>query len=730
MGLIAELKRRNVFRVAVAYAVIAWLLAQVADLAFDNFGAPDWVPKSFLFMLILGFPLAVFFAWAFELTPEGLKREKEVDRAQSITHRTGRKLDYTIIALLVLAVGFLLFERFTAPGEEPAAVADAETEVTTSELERSIAVLPFDNRSNREEDQFFTDGIHDDLLTTIANIGSLKVISRTSVMEYRETTKKIPQIAQELGVGNILEGGVQRSGTQVRINVQLIDAETDEHLWAEIYDRELTAENLFKIQSEVSNAIADALHATLSPEDLDRINSVGTTNLEAYEKYLLGRARWRERTAESLDAAVRLFLDAVDLDPGYAAAWAGLSDAYRLQPGYAAVPFDDAIAKAEFAVERALALDDGLAEAHTALASQYASRGEYERAIESFEYALQLNPNYEWAYVWYGSVVEELGDVHKASDLYRKAAQLDPLSIVANSNLVTAYEATGEFEASLARAHRIIEIAPDSTMGYRAVASYHSRVLNRLDESVRWYLRGLEKAPDDVRSIFDLVFAYLALGDVASADRWADRLRELGPGGFQVRVVELARALAAGDEAAALLAARSNYDEFSDVIGPYTWPFMIVNRDDIESGRPDEAMARIVDAAPELESGSSREFTWNALMAGPTAVLIHEQAGRMEEARTLADRLLEHSEQYPLQGYWGYIQTRARVHAALGDVDAALDEYENFVDAGFGDAIPLPVAELEILYEEPRYQALRERIEARMAEQRDNLRDVGSSFEW
>ena len=203
-SLFAELQRRNVFRVALAYGVIAWVLAQVTDLAFDNFGSPEWVSKTVLFLLLLGLPLAIFFAWAFELTPEGIKKEKDVDRSQSITPKTGRKIDYLIIGVLIIAVGFLLSDKFQATEEE------TPFEVIATDGSRiSIAVLPFDNRSNREEDEFFTTGIHDDLLTTIAKIGSMKVISRTSVMQYKNTTKNIPQIAKELGVANILEGGVQ-----------------------------------------------------------------------------------------------------------------------------------------------------------------------------------------------------------------------------------------------------------------------------------------------------------------------------------------------------------------------------------------------------------------------------------------------------------------------------------------------------------------------------------------
>jgi len=236
MSFIDELKRRNVFRVGIAYIVVAWLIAQVADLVLNNIEAPHWLMQAILLLLGLGLPLALFFAWAFELTPEGLKKEKDVDRNQSITQRTGRKLDRLIIAVLVLALGYFAYDKFvrTPAGETPTRVARAQSASVPAAAaephsgEKSIAVLPFANRSNREEDEFFTEGIHDDLLTHLAKIGSLKVISRTSVMRYKNSEKSIPEIAAELKVGTVLEGGIQRSGDQVRINVQLIDAKTDE----------------------------------------------------------------------------------------------------------------------------------------------------------------------------------------------------------------------------------------------------------------------------------------------------------------------------------------------------------------------------------------------------------------------------------------------------------------------------------------------------------------------
>ncbi len=223
--LITELKRRNVFRVGVAYAIVAWLLIEVASVILPALHLPDWALTLLVVFVVAGFPLALIVAWAFEMTPEGLKRESAVDPAESITKQTGRKLDFIIIGVLAVGIIYFAVDKF---------VLEAEPDQASVVREKSIAVLPLSNRSANEEDVFFVDGMHDDILTQISKISALKVISRTSVMEYRNTTKNLKTIGQELGAATVLEGGVQRAGDRVRINVQLIDAATDEHLWAEL----------------------------------------------------------------------------------------------------------------------------------------------------------------------------------------------------------------------------------------------------------------------------------------------------------------------------------------------------------------------------------------------------------------------------------------------------------------------------------------------------------------
>ncbi len=351
---LAELRRRNVYKVGVAYAVVAWIALQAASFLLPSFGAPAWVFRVLVLLVVLGFVLALAFSWAFELTPEGLKRTHEVPHEHSITHVTGRKLDFAIIGLLIVALGISVYLNFR--------------EAPRSHRSASIAVLPFTSRSIDPAHAMFADGIHDELLTSLANIGSLKVISRTSVMEYRETTKNLRQIGKELSVATVLEGAVQRAGDNVRINVQLIDAATDEHLWANTYDRRLSTDNLFAIQTEIATTIADKLKATLKPDEKERITKVPTENLQAYNLYLAGRQNVYQRKVENLQRARELFEQAIALDPKFAKAYSGLSDTLMiLYSNFGALEPDVVLPKSKTLLDKALALDPDDADIHASI---------------------------------------------------------------------------------------------------------------------------------------------------------------------------------------------------------------------------------------------------------------------------------------------------------------------------------------------------------------------------
>lgn len=429
-GLISELKRRNVFRVGTAYVLIAWLVAQAGDLLADNLTFPEWFMPMLLAVLALGLPIALFLAWAFELTPDGVKKTEEVDRDASIAPSTGRRLNYFIIAALVLAVVLLLADRFrtTVP---PAATEPGQSAVMI-ELDKSIAVLPFSNLSADTGTDSFVAGLHDDLLTQLSKINDLKVISRTSVLRYAGTVHNIKDIASELGVATIMEGGVQRSGDRVRLNVQLIDSSTDEHIWAETYDRVLTTANVFDVQSEITRQIATALQAALTPAEERGLESRPTDSLAAYEAYLdanlLLKLR-QERGDDVLNEAIDAARKSVELDPGFTEAWATLADAYLSRFWYTSREQSDA-SEAWRAIGRARALQSESTEVALMLGLyHYWVNYDYSSALIEVNRVLALESSNEQAWAIKGWILRRAGRWSEALEALQRAAVLDPNSV-------------------------------------------------------------------------------------------------------------------------------------------------------------------------------------------------------------------------------------------------------------------------------------------------------------
>jgi TolB-like protein/Tfp pilus assembly protein PilF len=417
MSLIKELQRRNVFKVGIAYLIVAWLIAQISELALDSFASPDWVIKTILFLLVIGFPLALFFAWAYELTPEGLKRERDVDRAESITHQTGRKLDYIIIAVLVLLLAYFAVDKFALDSSR-------DIEVVQSTADKSIAVLPFVNMSSDPEQEYFSDGISEELLNVLSKIPGLQVSARTSSFQFKGENLDIVDIGRQLNTGLVLEGSVRKAGPKVRITAQLVDATNGFHLWSETYDREL--ENIFAVQDEISAAIVDALQGYLGfqVEATPRVHTAA--NLAAHEAYLRGRYLMTQSTGADRNGAIREFQSALSHDPDYALAHAELAIASIFQPG---VSFASDT-KAAHHIERAMSLDSSLAEAHAAGGLLLWSQSKAEESLTHFRRAVQINPNYVIVYVWMGNVLNfELGRYNEAFQMRSTAMRLDPLSI-------------------------------------------------------------------------------------------------------------------------------------------------------------------------------------------------------------------------------------------------------------------------------------------------------------
>jgi len=490
MSFFEELKRRNVFRVGIAYGVASWLLLQIADLVFPRIGVDDSVITIMIAVLAIGFIPALLFAWVFEMTPEGLKRESEVDRSTSVTHQTAKKLDYITLAALagVVLLVFMSRQTETTPVAAPEGQVVAESSLSPAPVSdrKSVAVLPFDFRSSNPEDEFFAEGMHDDLLTQLAKIGSLKVISRTSVMEYKDTIKKIPEIAKELGVATIVEGGVQRSGSRIRINAQLIDAQSDEHLWAETFNRELTAENLFDIQAEISIAIANALHATLSPSEEAQINRVLTKNLAAWESYqralrlrLLQQAATIERGLTEVDHAL-------ELDTGFAAAMS-LKAILLLQKFWFLEPDPADRALAWELIEKGRAIDPGLPELNLA-------EGYY----------------HYWGYL----------DYDKAMIALDRAVEALPNDARIHTARAYVLRRQGDWEGNLSAMRRALEISPRDSTGFADMGNTLA-ILKRFEEADEAFARSRMLDPDTPQLlIFMAELTWKRSGDIESARRF------------------------------------------------------------------------------------------------------------------------------------------------------------------------------------------------------------------
>jgi TolB-like protein/Tfp pilus assembly protein PilF len=447
----AELRRRNVYKVAIAYGIVAWLLIQVATQTFPFFEIPRWCVRLVIVLLLLGFPIAVILAWAYELTPEGIKRTEDLAPEKSSKRVTGRKLNAVIIGVLLCAVGFLVFQRFRR--------SDASSE----RMEKSIAVLPFDNFSDEKENAFFADGIQDDILTSLAKIHDLKVISRTSVMPYRGAGKNnLRQIAEALGVVNVLEGSVRRGGNRVVVSVQLIDARHDHHIWANRYDRPL-ADSL-GLQGELAAEIAAELRATLSPEEKVRVETKPTENPDAYVLYLKARGYESnpDRLFEDYRVAERLYGEAIQHDPGFALAHARLSATIaRIYHWFDST--DDRKARMKAEAEKALQLRPDLGEGHLALGLYYYwTEANYGKALEEFGLATAALPNDSDIGYFAAAIRRRQGRWNDNLELLKKSQTIDPGNANVAEEIAYTYSFLHDWPEAARTQDRVIALAPDS----------------------------------------------------------------------------------------------------------------------------------------------------------------------------------------------------------------------------------------------------------------------------
>jgi TolB-like protein/Tfp pilus assembly protein PilF len=469
MSLYSELKRRNVFRVAIAYLAGAWLLTEVAETLFPLFGFSEAPVRMVVTVLAIGFPLFLIFSWVFEITPQGLRREVEVSREDSITRFTGKKIDRVIIVLLAVTLGYFAFDKFvlssrweaSLEAQKVAEVAEARKAGRTEALvesygDKSIAVLPFVNMSSDVEQEYFSDGISEEMLNLLAKVPELRVTSRSSAFAFKGEKIDVPVVAEKLNVAHILEGSVRKSGNQVRITVQLIEARSDTHLWSETFDR--TLDDIFAIQDEIAAKVVEQLKITL----LGDVPTADEINPEAYALYLQARHLARLNSAEGFTQSNELLERALAIEPGYAAAWSGLATNYMNQTMNGLLPDDDGFTQARQAAEKALTIDPEHAEALATLGwVTYVYNNDVARAAPYYEQALKLDPANSYILRRATTLLQSLDRREEAIELQKYANARDPVAARGHANLAYYYLHDSRWDESIASYQTALRLSPD-----------------------------------------------------------------------------------------------------------------------------------------------------------------------------------------------------------------------------------------------------------------------------
>jgi len=685
LTLFAELSRRNVFRVGIAYAVASWVLLQIVDVISPIFELPAWAPKLIFVILAIGLVPALIFAWAFELTPEGIKKEADVDRAGSITSHTGRKLNYVIIASLVVAVALLLIDRQYDKPAEPS----QESMAAISDAEKSIAVLPFVNMSSDTEQEFFSDGITEEILNSLASEKSLKVAGRTSSFAFKGQNDDLRRIGDALGVDHILEGSVRKSGAQVRITAQLVQVDDGFHLWSETYDRELT--DVFAIQDEIANEILKQLKSQLLAEDVVVVEAK-RTNPVVYDLYLRAKQRIYTRKGSEIDIAISELDKAIQLDPEYAPAFAqrGIATMLMSEQQYGAIPHNESNRRGKRFVDQALSLDEGLAEGWAALGLYYTrTPAEAEFAIDHLTKALSINPNLIDAANWLQTALQLVGDFKGSLEILVDIAERDPLYRPAFANAMMTFNAFGaqdEAEALLRRIEAFDSSNPDLYLA-RAINYMYS---GRNGEGLQQMEMRREFAEmSGVAKIF------LSVG-LASTMQYERAIEEGSLFWRPLALYETGRE----DEGIAMAyeQATSGYPENL---------FYLLNR----SGRSGEVVGFLEERWPTIatfaaENGGD-EFGYSIMAE---VALAYSRTGNQERFNEAMLFINRQSSRLDEQGVDNFIYSgnRAIEYALLGDADSALTQLQQAVNRGWTTAgVPTDVIPaFAMLADDPRFKEL------------------------
>ena len=686
----AELKRRNVYKVAVAYAVVSWLIIQIATQVFPFFEIPNWAVRLVVILLVIGFPMALILSWAFEITPEGIKRESEITADQSITRHTGRKIIGLTVGVAIIAGGLLAYQlwgprrhtelesraAWASSGQAPAAPApEGPAGVRPSIPEKSVAVLPFDNLSDDKSNAYFAEGIQDEILTRLSKIAALKVISRTSTRKYKSAPDNLREVGNQLGVANLLEGSVQKIANAVHINVQLIRAATDEHLWAESYNRNL--DDVFAVEGEVASAIAGQLEAKLTGAEQRAVTAKPTQNAAAYDAYLRGQSlEHSEYSYDAIRRVARDYVEAVQLDPKFAIAWARLG-VVRSWLYFNGVDLDvntsDAVQEA---AERAMAIAPEAGESWLAEgAYRYRVLRKFESARAAFEEARKRLPNDSTIYRYLGVVQRRLGRWKEAETSYKKALELDPRDVTLLNDMgSTFYAYLRRFDDAHALTDQALRIAPDSAPD-RATKAGLFQAEGRLEEARRELARIPEDASDDL-----IINARI---QQAIYERYYDNA---------IKVIE----------------AKLNSIPASQRLDSFTKQFLVYLGFCQEwAGRPEEAKSAFTRAVKTIKPTSDTVVGPDANGMPMILALAYAALGEKEKALKQAQQALEdYADDHVSKPQAEY--TLAQVQARFGDNDTAISALPHLLEVPAG----ITPADLRFnplwdpLRQDPRFQKL------------------------
>ena len=704
------LRRRKVVQWGLVYVAAAWGFLQGLEYVGEAFHWPEQLRQIALIALLIGLPVVLVLAWY-----HGDRGQQRISTPE-----------FAILTLLLLLGGgaFWYYQRIGEVGKDAAPTASAvqpDASPVLKDARPSVAVLPFENRSREADDAFFVDGVHDDILTQLSKVSALRVISRTSVEQFRDTKLSMRAIADQLGVTKILEGGVQRAGDRVRVTVQLIDAATDAHLWAENYDRELSAANIFAIQSEVAGAIAGALRATLSGDEKASVDAVPTQNLEAWEAYQLGKQRMAQRTSGALAEAERFFRQAIDRDPKFALAHVGLADTLRLQAAYSGAPVDVALARAEKAVAEALKLDPNLAEAWAARGGIAGDRAQDEIAERFLRRAIEINPNYASAHHWLSLMLRGTGELQESYEHAERAVQLDPLSALTNVNLAHGFETLGRFDEAGTRFRRAIDIDPMFPPAFAGLANQVAYVRNGFAEAIPIMARAVSLDSSSPVLACDLALFRLDMDDAAEATRlisasirrWPD---DAFTNGYAAGVFS-----ALGENAAAEKHARQAFAAYARD----SWSIKILRNADLQKGDVKAARARYESVYPELLKSPTPHVVWGNHIAAIDFALVMQKAGELEKASNLLNRSELAIRPLPRLGWAGYGIADVQIHALRRDREKALAGLRDAEQAGWRGPLWRYHRDfdpnLASIRDKPEFKAIFADIERDMARQRARL---------